>query len=161
MDTQKTPEEYYKSLPKKYMGAGALLFNEESKFLIVKPTYKPGWEIPGGIVEAEEAPADAAVREIQEEIGLELKNPTLLSLQYVPNIDSKGDRLLFIFDGGTLSQEQIDLIHLPVTELSEYKFISETEVPSFFEDKKNFQDRILAAVQAKKQNTFFYLEAKE
>lgn len=139
MDTQKTPEEYYKSLPKKYMGAGALLFNEESKFLIVKPTYKPGWEIPGGIVEAEEAPADAAVREIQEEIGLELKNPTLLSLQYVPNIDSKGDRLLFIFDGGTLSQEQIDLIHLPVTELSEYKFISKPKCRASLKTRRTFK----------------------
>ena len=30
----------------KYMSAGALFFNERAELLLVKPTYKEGWEIP-------------------------------------------------------------------------------------------------------------------
>jgi 8-oxo-dGTP diphosphatase len=35
--------------PMKYVSAGALFFDEQGRLLIVKPTYKDGWEIPGGI----------------------------------------------------------------------------------------------------------------
>lgn len=34
-----TENDYYKNLPKKRMGAGALLFNKNDELLIVKPTY--------------------------------------------------------------------------------------------------------------------------
>jgi ADP-ribose pyrophosphatase YjhB (NUDIX family) len=38
------------------MAAGALLFDEDGRILLVEPTYKPYWEIPGGVVEADESP---------------------------------------------------------------------------------------------------------
>jgi hypothetical protein len=30
------------------MSAGVLFFDEAGRLLIVEPTYKPNWEIPGG-----------------------------------------------------------------------------------------------------------------
>jgi len=45
-----TPD-YYKSLPMKRMGSGALFFDSAGRILIVKPSYKDVWEIPGGVVE--------------------------------------------------------------------------------------------------------------
>ena len=41
------------------LSAGALLFDDTGRFMIVDPTYKVGWEIPGGIVEAGESPRQA------------------------------------------------------------------------------------------------------
>jgi hypothetical protein len=32
--------------------AGALIFDQTSRLLILKPTYKTGWTIPGGVMEA-------------------------------------------------------------------------------------------------------------
>ncbi|GAB4532071.1 MAG: hypothetical protein Tsb0014_16140 [Pleurocapsa sp.] len=55
-------QEYLASLPKKIMGAGCLLFNTEGKILIVKPTYKDAWNLPGGVVEANESPRNACIR---------------------------------------------------------------------------------------------------
>ena len=55
---------YYESLPKKRMGAGCLFFNERNEVLLVKPTYKPGWEIPGGVVEDNESPKQCCQREV-------------------------------------------------------------------------------------------------
>jgi hypothetical protein len=36
------------SLPAVYVGSGALITNAANEILLVEPTYKPGWEIPGG-----------------------------------------------------------------------------------------------------------------
>ncbi len=47
---------YYKRLPRKRMGAGVLFFDRAGNLLIVKPRYKAGWTIPGGVVEAGESP---------------------------------------------------------------------------------------------------------
>ncbi len=60
------------SPPRETVAAGVLLFDEDDRVLLVDPTYKPGWEFPGGVVEAGEAPARAGIREVAEELGLEL-----------------------------------------------------------------------------------------
>ena len=41
------------------VAAGVLLFDEQDRVLLVDPTYKPGWEFPGGVVEAGRGPARA------------------------------------------------------------------------------------------------------
>ncbi|WP_055571018.1 NUDIX hydrolase, partial [Streptomyces prasinopilosus] len=54
------------------VAAGVLLFDERDRVLLVDPTYKPGWEFPGGVVEPGEAPARAGMREVAEETGIRL-----------------------------------------------------------------------------------------
>ena len=54
-----TLREYTSSLPGKRMGAGVLFTDETGRLLLVEPTYKPTWEIPGGAMEADESPRDA------------------------------------------------------------------------------------------------------
>lgn len=113
---------YQDSLPKKRMGAGALIFDENGSFLLVNPTYKEPWEVPGGIVEAHESPAQACVREVQEELGLDIALERLLLVDYLSDSPEKVEALMFIFQGPTLPQAEIDAIQLQVEELSEYRF---------------------------------------
>jgi hypothetical protein len=40
--------------------SGALYFDGEGRVMLVKPTYKPLWEIPGGYVQPGESPKAAA-----------------------------------------------------------------------------------------------------
>ena len=60
-------------LPAIPISAGALIFDRAGRLLILKPTYKSGWTIPGGVMEADgETPWDACRREVAEECGLHI-----------------------------------------------------------------------------------------
>lgn len=45
----------------------------EDEVLLVRTSYHDFWTVPGGGIAAREAPVDAAVRELTEEIGLRLE----------------------------------------------------------------------------------------
>ena len=113
------------------LAAGALILNQQKQILAVNPTYKAGWEIPGGIVEAGESPLVGCQRELIEELSLSLPIGNLLSVVYRQNEPAK-ESLQFIFDGGVLSPQQIEQIKLPAEELSEYKFIDLAEIDQYF-----------------------------
>ena len=49
---------------KKVMAAAALIQNDLGALLIVKPNYRDGWLLPGGMVELNESPKRACQREI-------------------------------------------------------------------------------------------------
>lgn len=118
---------WHETLPKKRMGAGALFLNEQGRLLLVNPTYKPEWEIPGGIVEHNESPRQACIREVQEEIGLIKPIERLLSISYKAGQANRTEALMFVFWGGVLTAEEITAIRLPTAELSEYRFVTLAE----------------------------------
>ncbi len=148
--------EYYKNLPRKWMGAGVLFFDNDNKFLIVKPVYGETWEIPGGNIEEGESPFNSLKREVNEELGIEINEMQVLSVEYRANIDDKGDRVQFIFNGGILTQSQIDALKLPADELSEYKFVTLEEGLRLL--GKLLNERVSAAFQAHSENRIIYLE---
>src|SRR4051812_23503587 len=57
---------------RKRVAADVLITDRVGRVLLVDPTYKEGWDIPGGMVEANEPPRVAAERELREELGLTL-----------------------------------------------------------------------------------------
>lgn len=52
-------------------GVGIVLFNREAKVFAAQriDTAEPAWQLPQGGIDAGEAPRDAALRELEEEIG--------------------------------------------------------------------------------------------
>ncbi len=63
--------------------AGALIFDRAGRLLILKPTYKSGWTIPGGVMEADgETPWDACRREVREECGLDVRTGRLACVDF-------------------------------------------------------------------------------
>ena len=77
-------QEYYASLPKHIAGAGAIFHDTGGKVLLVKPSYRDSWEVPGGGLEHGEYPFQAAAREVKEETGLELRPGRLLAVELGP-----------------------------------------------------------------------------
>lgn len=52
--------------------AAACVFDEDGRMLLVRHVDNGMWAPPGGGLDPDEAPADAAVREVREELGMEV-----------------------------------------------------------------------------------------
>ena len=84
--------------------AGALVVRN-GKVLLVRRAVEPFlgyWDIPGGFCEADEHPAETAIREVREETGLEIELTGLLGLwldEYaaVGPTEGEGDATLTIY----------------------------------------------------------------
>lgn len=82
------------------------------------------------MAEVNEAPSDAAARELHEELGLTIPLRGLLAVDWVPPHGPWDDQLCFVFDGGTLSHEQATRIRPHDAELSETAFHAPSTAPS-------------------------------
>jgi 8-oxo-dGTP pyrophosphatase MutT (NUDIX family) len=103
-------------------GSAALLIQDNAdRLLVVKPSYKPGWNLPGGRIEEGESPTEAARRETKEEIGLDIQPGFLLAVGW-ERATGHG-KPLFIFDGGILEPTSFELISLQQNELVAVEFV--------------------------------------
>jgi len=142
---------------RKYLSAGVLFFHQ-GRLLLVNPTYKPQWEIPGGLVEDGEAPRQAAAREVAEELGAPLPVGRLLGVDYRDN-PRFGEGLHFIFDGGELTDAQVDAIALPPEELSEYRLVAPGEASGML--APSVARRAALCVEARTTGATLYMEDGE
>ncbi|QKW30513.1 NUDIX hydrolase [Streptomyces seoulensis] len=110
--------------------AAALFFNRDGEVLVVNPTYKEYWNLPGGAVDVDqgETPLDAAVREVHEELGIAPPIGRLLVHAWI-SMAGRGGQVLYVFDGGTLNPSDQASIALQESELSEYAFHSPGAMP--------------------------------
>jgi len=100
--------------------AGALIFDRAGRLLILKPTYKSGWTIPGGVMEADgESPWEACRREVREETGIEVARGRLAAVDFRrPRPDRPGG-IRFLFDCGKVSDKALADLVLQPEEISE------------------------------------------
>jgi 8-oxo-dGTP diphosphatase len=110
------------------VSAGAMIFDRAGRLLILKPTYKSGWTIPGGVMEADgETPWDACRREVSEECGLDVRSGRLACVDFrTPRPDRPGKPgnpggLRLLFDCGRLDDASLGGIMLQAEEISEHR----------------------------------------
>lgn len=135
--------------------AGALFHDGSGGILLVKPTYKPLWDIPGGYVEPGETPRQACQREVAEELGLQRQIGRLLVVDWAP-APTEGDKLLFVFDGGQLVAADLDHVELQAEEIGECRFFAESELREALTER--LHRRVVAAVEALVAEQTSYLE---
>ncbi|MCW5253454.1 MULTISPECIES: NUDIX hydrolase [unclassified Streptomyces] len=152
-DIVQTPEPTGETL-----AAGVLLFDAQDRFLLVDPTYKPGWEFPGGIVEPGEAPARAGMREVAEETGIRLTDvPGLLVADWEPPAAPHYGGLRLLFDGGRLAPADAARVALPGPELRDWRFVTEEEAAGLLPPVR--YERLRWALRARERGAALYLEA--
>ena len=145
--------ENYRELPKKRVGAGVAIVDENLRILLVEPTYKDNWEVPGGLVEVDESPRQGVRRECLEELGLDVEIGRLLVIDWVIQGQTLGDGLMLMYAAGSVNTSQITL---PPDELRSWKWFDRSAVSARVRD---FQARrIFAALDALRDGTFFELE---
>ncbi|MER6737780.1 NUDIX hydrolase [Streptomyces puniciscabiei] len=152
-DIVQTPEPTAETL-----AAGVLLFDEQDRVLLVDPTYKPGWEFPGGVVERGEAPARAGMREVAEETGIRLREvPRLLVVDWERPVPPGFGGLRLLFDGGRLESGEASRVLLPGPELRGWRFATEQEAAGMLPPVR--YERLRWALRARERGTALYLEA--
>ena len=62
------------------VGAGAAIFDENGRVLLMEHVGDKGWGLPGGFIEPNESARDAAVRETREETGLDVQPVELVGV---------------------------------------------------------------------------------
>jgi ADP-ribose pyrophosphatase YjhB (NUDIX family) len=142
-------EQYVADLARKAMAAGVLFRDRADRILLVEPSYKPNWEIPGGVVEADESPWAAATRELAEELGWDVPLGRLLVVDHVRPQDSRPEGLRFVFDGGVLDDADLVGTMFPDAEILSAGFHTLAHARS--KVKPLLADRIAAALVAVEQ----------
>jgi 8-oxo-dGTP diphosphatase len=111
-------------LPAIPVSAGALIFDQAGRLLILKPTYKTGWTIPGGVMEADgETPWDACRREVREECGIEVRSGRLACTDFRPSRPGHLGGIRFLFDCGPVDDAALAAIKLQPEEIAEYRLV--------------------------------------
>ncbi|RSN51303.1 MULTISPECIES: NUDIX domain-containing protein [Actinomadura] len=148
------PREWYAALPTAHVSAGALLTDERDRVLLVKPNYRPYWQIPGGSMDPGEAPHQTAAREVAEELGLRIRARRLLVVDVVPpDADRERPMLHFAFDGGTVADPSG--IRLGEDELDAFGFFTWEEAEARL--ARALAPRVPAARRAREQGGTVYL----
>jgi 8-oxo-dGTP diphosphatase len=128
--------------------AGALIFDQAGRLLILKPTYKSGWTIPGGVMEADgETPWEACQREVREECGIEVRRGQLVCVDFRRPRPGKPGGIRFLFHCGAVGEESLAAIVLQPEEISEYQLAALPEALSLL--RQSIRLRVQAATSAR------------
>lgn len=133
--TLRTKEEldaHYNAHPGKRIGASVLIFDPQGRLLILKPNYKPGWGLVGGLTDEDESPLAAACRETLEEIGLNIA-PERLELFGYRYVEPRGGRkedsqLLF---KAVISDDEAKQIVLQESEVADSAFVRPEDLDDY------------------------------
>ncbi len=112
---------------RKRVAADALIRDPDGRLLLVDPAYKPDWDLPGGMAEANESPKAALQRELTEELDLDLPVGDMLCVDWVSPHGPWDDLLAFVFDGGVLRAEQATTLRIVDPELRAVRFCTPAE----------------------------------
>ncbi|MDA8229231.1 MAG: NUDIX hydrolase [Desulfitobacterium hafniense] len=104
------------------LGVGGVLWRDE-KVLLVQRAYNPGkgvWTIPGGYVDQNEGIAEAIVREVKEETGINAKPVSIIALRDRPG-EKHDAYIIFLLEdlGGSLEAEAAEVSDLGFFTLEE------------------------------------------
>jgi len=141
---------------RKRVSAKAVIRNDLGQVLLVNPSYKEYWDLPGGMAEANESPRTAVERELREELGASIEAGRLLVLDWVDAHGPWDDQLIFVFDGQTLSSEKVEELAISDDELTGFGFFSSAEARVRL--RTDVGERLHRALRVLNEGVFDYKE---
>ena len=121
-------------LPRKRAIAQMLVRDTEGRVLLCNLTYKPDWDLPGGVVEVNEAPHTAVSREVDEELALQIEAGRLVLTDWLPPWSGWDDAVCLVFDGGVHDAGVAETIVPQAKEIRTARFCTLAEVHNLCAD---------------------------
>ncbi|MCH8611798.1 NUDIX domain-containing protein [Arsenicicoccus dermatophilus] len=129
------------------VSCGAILLDERGRLLILRPTYKSGWTIPGGIMEADgETPWEGCRREVREETGLVVDSGRLVVVDTKAAKEHEPLAIRFLFHCGTVPAKDARRIRLQEEEIGEHRWAPVDEALDLL--RKRVRRRVAVGLQA-------------
>ncbi len=140
------------TLAKRHTASGAFIFSAQNQLLILKPSYKDGWNLPGGVSDQFESPYQTVIRECKEETNLDIHIKDLVLIDYSRKIidDYEHDYIEFYF---TATVKNLSEIQIDKEEIIDYKFVDITESQNYL--TQNYHTRLTAFLNAKSLPVMF------
>jgi 8-oxo-dGTP diphosphatase len=138
----------------KWVAAGALIFDDQGRVLLIRHRWRSSWEYPVGMSDGTESPLDAARREISEEVGLHPGHFRLLAVDFFHRRSPNGN-LVFSF-AATVSPVEAARLKLDPFEATDSRWATRAEALDLVPDW--LHDRLKALFTAYDAGQCFYLE---
>lgn len=119
--------------------AGVFVFDGADHVLLLKVRRRMAWEYPGGKIDRDEMPIDAAIRELREETGLEVDRDALTFV----NVDDSLGIDFFTFRVDVADVEPA--VHVPRLEIADHGWYDALDGPERL--RPEVRDRLLQAYQ--------------
>ncbi|HMM62121.1 MAG TPA: NUDIX hydrolase [Candidatus Saccharibacteria bacterium] len=113
------------SQPQKMVVVKVVIKSDQGNVLLAKPDYKKTWQLPGGGVNDHESPEAAAVREVKEELDLDISEGDLLIKGTIYKPD---EEILFVIYESSKTISEDTQFELQSDEITDYKFIPAQDV---------------------------------
>jgi len=131
-----------------------MIFDGSRRLLILKPTYKKGWTLPGGQIDPDgESPWDACRREVREETGLAVVGGRLACVDFLRPRATRAGGVRFLFDCGVMADERLAAVALQTEEIAEHRLLEPDRAAELLSGP--LRRRVSATLAAK---GFVYLE---
>ena len=107
------------------VGAMCVIERGDGRVLLVRHLYRKRWGLPGGLLQRRESAADAARREVREEIGLHVE----LIGEAAVNVDAEPRRIDIVFRARPVDDAEADRVTPSSVEVLEARWFSPTDLP--------------------------------
>ncbi len=99
-------------LPTKRLIAQGLVRDSAGSLLLCELTYKRDWDLPGGVVDPGEAPASCLVREIREELGVDVTVGRLVAVNWLTPWLGWQDAVVLVFEVDPVGDDLLERVTL-------------------------------------------------
>jgi len=106
-------------------GALAIIERDDGRWLMVKPAYRKGWALPGGLLNKGEHPESGVRRELREELGL---NVIITGEPWVI-FDAALRRIDIVFRSTLVPGFDPDSVEISSAELSDARWVDPDDPP--------------------------------